>query len=99
MIRSSGKEGELDDAELALLTRAISFTEKVAADIMVPRVAVDFRYRHESGAGGWRRWERALWLTAGMAVALLVTFAAREWRGREASARASHGSFALPGHW
>jgi CBS domain containing-hemolysin-like protein len=50
MIRSSGKEGELDDAELALLTRAISFTEKVAADIMVPRVAVDFLSRHESVA-------------------------------------------------
>jgi CBS domain containing-hemolysin-like protein len=50
MIRSSGKEGELDDAELALLTRAISFTEKVAADIMVPRVAVDSLSRHESVA-------------------------------------------------
>ena len=42
MIRSSGKEGELDDAELSLLTRAISFTEKVAADVMVPRVARRF---------------------------------------------------------
>ena len=50
MIRSSGKEGELDDAELALLTRAISFTEKVAADVMVPRVAVDSLSRHESVA-------------------------------------------------
>ena len=40
MIRSSGEEGELDDAELSLLTRAISFTEKVAADVMVPRTAV-----------------------------------------------------------
>ena len=48
MIRSSGKEGELDDAELSLLTRAISFTEKVAADVMVPRVAVDSLSRHDS---------------------------------------------------
>ena len=50
MIRSSGKEGELDDAELSLLTRAISFTEKVAASVMVPRVAVDSLSRHESVA-------------------------------------------------
>ena len=50
MIRSSGKEGELDDAELSLLTRAISFTEKVAADVMVPRVAVDSLSRHDSVA-------------------------------------------------
>lgn len=48
MIRSSGKKGELDDAELSLLTRAISFTEKVAADVMVPRVAVDSLSRHDS---------------------------------------------------
>ncbi len=48
MIRSSGEEGELDDAELSLLTRAISFTEKVAADIMVPRVSVDALSRHDS---------------------------------------------------
>ncbi len=38
MIRSSGKEGGLDDGELELLTRAITFTEKVAADAMIPRV-------------------------------------------------------------
>ena len=50
MIRSSGKEGELDDAELSLLTRAISFTEKVAGDVMVPRVAVDSLSRHDSVA-------------------------------------------------
>jgi CBS domain containing-hemolysin-like protein len=48
MIRSSGKEGELDDAELSLLTRAISFTEKVAADVMVPRVSIDALSRHDS---------------------------------------------------
>jgi CBS domain containing-hemolysin-like protein len=48
MIRSSGEEGELDDAELSLLTRAIAFTEKVAADIMVPRVSVDALSRHDS---------------------------------------------------
>ncbi|HEU4750866.1 MAG TPA: hemolysin family protein [Acidimicrobiia bacterium] len=48
MIRSSGEEGELDDAELSLLTRAIAFTEKVAADIMVSRVSVDALSRHDS---------------------------------------------------
>ena len=31
MIRSSGEEGRLDDNEMELLTRAITFTEKVAA--------------------------------------------------------------------
>jgi CBS domain containing-hemolysin-like protein len=48
MIRSSGEEGELDDAELSLLTRAISFTEKVAADVMVPRISTDALSRHDS---------------------------------------------------
>lgn len=48
MIRSSGEEGELDDAELSLLTRAISFTEKVAADVMVPRVSFATLSRHDS---------------------------------------------------
>jgi CBS domain containing-hemolysin-like protein len=48
MIRSSGEEGELDDAELSLLTKAITFTEKVASDVMVPRVAVDALSRHNS---------------------------------------------------
>lgn len=38
MIRSSGDEGRIDDDEMELLTRAITFTEKVAADAMVPRV-------------------------------------------------------------
>ncbi len=50
VIRSSGEGGELDDAELSLLTRAISFTEKVAADIMVPRVEVVALSRHDSVA-------------------------------------------------
>lgn len=50
IIRSSGQEGELDDAELSLLTRAISFTEKVAADVMVPRTSVDGLSRFDSVA-------------------------------------------------
>jgi CBS domain containing-hemolysin-like protein len=50
IIRSSGKEGELDDAELSLLTRAISFTEKVASDVMVPRVDVVGLSRFDSVA-------------------------------------------------
>lgn len=50
MIRSSGEEGELDDDELSLLTRAISFTEKVAADVMVPRVSVEGLSRFDSVA-------------------------------------------------
>jgi CBS domain containing-hemolysin-like protein len=48
MIRSSGAEGRLDDDELELLTRAITFTEKVAGDAMVPRVAVVGLSRHDS---------------------------------------------------
>jgi CBS domain containing-hemolysin-like protein len=47
MIRSSGEEGRLDDDELELLTRAITFTEKVAGDAMVPRVAVVGISRHD----------------------------------------------------
>jgi CBS domain containing-hemolysin-like protein len=50
MIRSSGEEGRLDDDEMALLTRAITFTEKVAADAMVPRVSVAGLSRHDSVA-------------------------------------------------
>lgn len=50
IIRSSGEEGELDDAELSLLTRAISFTEKVASDVMVPRVGVVGLSRFDSVA-------------------------------------------------
>jgi CBS domain containing-hemolysin-like protein len=48
MIRSSGAEGRLDDEELALLTRAITFTQKVAGDAMVPRVSVVGLSRHDS---------------------------------------------------
>ncbi|MGH8916274.1 MAG: hemolysin family protein [Acidimicrobiia bacterium] len=48
MIRSSGEEGRLDDDELELLTRAITFTEKVAGDAMVPRVSVVGLSRHDS---------------------------------------------------
>ncbi len=48
MIRSSGEEGRLDDDELELLTRAITFTEKMAADAMVPRVSVVGLSRHDS---------------------------------------------------
>jgi CBS domain containing-hemolysin-like protein len=47
-IRSSGEEGRLDDDELELLTRAITFTEKVAGDSMVPRVSVIGLSRHDS---------------------------------------------------
>jgi CBS domain containing-hemolysin-like protein len=47
MIRSSGEEGQLDDEELELLTRAITFTEKVAAEAMIPRVNVVAVNRHQ----------------------------------------------------
>ncbi|MGI8518502.1 MAG: hemolysin family protein [Acidimicrobiia bacterium] len=50
IIRSSGEGGELDDAELSLLTRAISFTEKVASDVMVPRTSVVGLSQHDSVA-------------------------------------------------
>ncbi len=50
MIRSSGEEGRLDDDELELLTRAITFTEKMAADAMVPRVSVVGLSRYDSVA-------------------------------------------------
>lgn len=47
MIRSSGEEGTLDDEEMELLTRAITFTEKVAAEAMIPRVNVMAINRHQ----------------------------------------------------
>ena len=50
MIRSSAEEGQLDDDELRLLARAITFTEKVAADAMVPRVSIVGISRHDSVA-------------------------------------------------
>jgi CBS domain containing-hemolysin-like protein len=50
MIRSSGEEGRLDDTELELLTRALTFTEKSAGDAMIPRVNVVSMERHQSVA-------------------------------------------------
>lgn len=40
IVRASSAEGELEDHETSLLTRAIAFGEKDAADAMVPRVAI-----------------------------------------------------------
>ncbi len=40
LVRSSGDEGVLDSAEVQLLTRTIRFGDKVAADVLVPRVAL-----------------------------------------------------------
>ena len=40
LIRSSGEGGTLDRAEVALLTRAIRFREKTAADVLTPRVEI-----------------------------------------------------------
>ena len=47
MIRSSGEEGRLDDGEMELLTRALTFTEKVAAEAMIPRVNMVAINRHQ----------------------------------------------------
>lgn len=47
MIRSSGEQGRLDDDEMELLTRALTFTEKVVAEAMVPRVNVVAVNRHQ----------------------------------------------------
>ena len=47
MIRSSGEEGWLDNTELQLLTRALTFTEKAASDAMIPRVNLVALERHE----------------------------------------------------
>ncbi len=40
LIRSSGEGGTLDRAEVALLTRAIRFRRKTAADVLTPRVSI-----------------------------------------------------------
>lgn len=40
IVRASSAEGELGAQETSLLTRAISFVAKDAADVMIPRVAV-----------------------------------------------------------
>lgn len=37
LFRSSGEEGTIDEASLTLLTRAVRFSEKTAADALVPR--------------------------------------------------------------
>jgi CBS domain containing-hemolysin-like protein len=47
MIRSSGEEGRLDDGEMELLTRALTFTEKVAVEAMIPRVNMVAINRHQ----------------------------------------------------
>lgn len=47
VIRSSGEEGRLGDEEMELLTRSLAFTEKVAAEAMVPRVNVVAVNRHQ----------------------------------------------------
>lgn len=41
IVRASSAEGELDPAETTLLTRAIAFVERHAADVMIPRVSVN----------------------------------------------------------
>ncbi len=40
LFRSSGKEGTIDEESLTLLTRAVRFSEKTAADALVPRTEV-----------------------------------------------------------
>ncbi|MDP8959890.1 MAG: hemolysin family protein [Actinomycetota bacterium] len=40
VIRSSSQQGEIDELELALLTRSIGFGEMIAAHAMTPRVSV-----------------------------------------------------------
>ncbi len=40
LIRSSGEGGTLDRAEVTLLTRAIRFRQKTAADVLTPRVSI-----------------------------------------------------------
>ena len=40
LFRSSGEEGTIDEESLTLLTRAVRFTEKTAADALVPRTEV-----------------------------------------------------------
>ena len=40
LFRSSGEEGTIDEESLTLLTRAVRFSEKTAADALVPRIEV-----------------------------------------------------------
>ncbi len=41
LFRSSGEEGTIDEESLTLLTRAVRFSEKTAADALVPRTEVE----------------------------------------------------------
>jgi CBS domain containing-hemolysin-like protein len=48
LIRSSGEEGQLDPEAFTLLTRTLRFSDKTAADALVPRV--DVKYLHPDDA-------------------------------------------------
>jgi len=50
LIRLSGREGAMRPARARLLTRAIRFAERNAADVLVPRVSVHAIGRHRSVA-------------------------------------------------
>jgi CBS domain containing-hemolysin-like protein len=50
LIRSSGEVGTLDPEDVTLLERSIRFGEKVAADVLVPRVEIVAISRHASVA-------------------------------------------------
>ena len=50
LIRSSGQEGSMRPTRVRLLTRAIRFTERDAADVLVPRVSVQAIEHHRSVA-------------------------------------------------
>jgi CBS domain containing-hemolysin-like protein len=48
MIQSSGEAGALTPEDVTLLTRTIRFTEKTAADVLVPRTQVEALPRHST---------------------------------------------------
>jgi len=50
LIRSSGREGSMRPTRARLLTRAVRFAERDAADVLVPRVSVSTIERHQSVA-------------------------------------------------
>lgn len=50
LVRVSGREGTMRPARARLLTRAIRFTERDAADVLVPRVSVSAIERQQSVA-------------------------------------------------
>ena len=50
LIRSSGQEGAMRPARARLLTRAIRFADRDAADVLVPRVSVSAVEHHQSVA-------------------------------------------------